>query len=564
MTQRGSGDDLPPLHGEGGPKGRVGLCGSTRNVRENPHSPTLAASRPVPPHEGEGGNAAATDRESFDGVLIIGAGLAGLSAALAAAPRRVLVLTAGPLGKGCSSAWAQGGMAAALGEGDDPALHAADTIAAGAGLCESAAVAVLTREGPDAVRRLAGLGAPFDRLANGAFAQSLEAAHTRARVARVGGDGAGLAIMTAVIAEVRASAHVEVREGVRARALLTDARGAVRGALVEMGGSLVEIVAPATILATGGLGGLYAVTTNPAAALGEGLALAALAGAEIRDPEFVQFHPTAIDVGADPAPLATEALRGEGARLVDQTGAAFMTRHHPAGDLAPRDVVARALAAEGAAGRATFLDARQAVGERFAEAFPAVFAACVAAGVDPRRDPIPVVPAAHYHMGGVATDLDGRTSLAGLLAAGECAATGVHGANRLASNSLLEAVVFGARAGAAARALADPGPSPLTARAAPELPALALAALRDRMTRDAGVVRDGAGLAELVRWLASEERAHGPALPLVTARLVAEAALARRESRGAHFRADFPRLALEAASTRRTLSCAGPRRARAA
>jgi len=386
------------------------------------------------------------ERILFDGVLVVGAGLAGLSAALATAPRRALVLAAAPLGEGGSSPWAQGGMAAALSEGDAPELHAADTIAAGAGLCDPEAVAILTREGPDAVRRLADLGAPFDRRADGGFVQSLEAAHGRPRVARVGGDGAGRAIMAAVIRAVRAAPHIEVRENVRVRRLLTDRAGRVRGVLAEdAGGALIEIVAAATILATGGLGGLYAETTTPLAVRGEGLALAALAGAAIADAEFVQFHPTAMDIGGDPAALATEALRGEGAKLVGADGTPFMAHYHAAAELAPRDVVARAIAAERRAGRGAFLDAREAVGEAFPREFPAVFAAAMAAGLDPRREPIPVAPAVHYHMGGIETDTAGRTTLAGLYAAGECAATGAHGANRLASNSLLEAAVFGER-----------------------------------------------------------------------------------------------------------------------
>jgi L-aspartate oxidase len=481
-------------------------------------------------------------REPFDGVVIVGAGLAGLCAALAAAPRRALVLSAAQLGEGCSSAWAQGGMAAALSEGDAPELHAADTIAAGAGLCDPQAVAILTREGPGAVRRLAALGASFDRTHDGGFAQSLEAAHGRARIARVGGDGAGRAIMNAVIAAVRAAPSVEVREGVRVRRLITDRAGRVRGVLAERHGALVEIVAPATLLATGGLGGLYALTTTPAEVLGEGLALAAVAGAAIADAEFVQFHPTAMDLGRDPAPLATEALRGEGARLVNTDGAPFMARYHPAAELAPRDVVARAIAAELRAGRGAFLDARAAIGEAFPHEFPAVFTAAMAAGLDPRVDPIPVVPAVHYHMGGIETDATGATTLAGLYAAGECASTGAHGANRLASNSLLEAAVFGARAGRAAAREGDPGTSPLPAAPAPALPDVALQQLRRAMSRDAGVVRDAAGLNRLLAEIASLEAAHGPALPLATARLVAEGALARRESRGAHFRADYPSL----------------------
>lgn len=481
----------------------------------------------------------------FDGPVILGAGLAGLTAALAAteAGGKALVLSPTPLATGCSSAWAQGGMAAALSDEDAPALHAADTRAAGAGLCDPAAVELLTTEGPAAVRALAALGAPFDRKTDGGFVLSLEAAHARARVARVGGDGAGAAIMAAVIAAVRAAPTIEIRENARARRLLQDATGRAVGVLAEIDGALVEILAPAVILATGGVGGLYAVTTTPAEVRGEGLGLAALAGAEIADPEFVQFHPTAIDIGRDPAPLATEALRGEGATLRDRDGRAFMADYHPARELAPRDVVARAIHAERAAGRGAFLDATAAVGAHFPHEFPAVFAACTSAGIDPRVQPIPVTPAVHYHMGGVATDLDGRTSLDGLLAAGECASTGVHGANRLASNSLLEAAVFGARAGRAARDL-TPGGEPLAAEPAPDLPDAALQTLRQAMSRDAGVIRDAEGLTRLAAVLDALEAAHGPAPTLVAAQLIARAALARRESRGGHFRADFPATAL--------------------
>ena len=503
-------------------------------------------------------------RIAFDGVLIVGAGLAGLSAALAAAPRKVMVLSAAPLGEGCASAWAQGGMAAALDPNDTAAAHAADTIAAGAGLCDPAAVDILTREGPDAVRRLADLGAPFDRDADGRFVQGLEAAHAFARVAKVGGDGAGLAIMDAVIAAVRAAPHIEVREGWRVRSLLTDASGRVRGVQAEAGGELTQIVAPATILATGGVGGLYAVTTNPAVARGEGMALAALAGARILDPEFVQFHPTAIDIGADPAPLATEALRGDGAQLVNADGATFMAKYDPAAELAPRDVVARAIESERRAGRGAFLDARGAIGDHFPQAFPAVFARCVAAGIDPRRQAIPIIPAAHYHMGGVETDAVGRTSLDGLFAVGECAATGVHGANRLASNSLLEAAVFGRRAGEAARHAVDPGTAPLRAMTTPDLPTDDLAELRTRMSRDAGVVRDHAGLTSLADWLGDARARVGDAPALIAASLIVEGALVRCESRGGHFRADYPNSDAVGVHTRRTLASATQRRRQAA
>ena len=477
-------------------------------------------------------------RLAHPGVLIVGAGLAGLTAALAAAPAKVLVLTDAALNHGCSSAWAQGGMAAALTAGDTPEQHAADTVLAGAGLVDPAMARLLAEEGPAAVRALAALGAPFDRTADGGFAQSLEAAHSRPRIARVKGDQAGHAIMEAVTVAVLAAPHIKVHTGHRLRGLLQDADGRVRGVLAEARGRMIEITAHAVILATGGIGGLYAVTTTPPELKGEGLALAALAGAEIADPEFVQFHPTAIDIGRDPAPLATEALRGEGAVLINGDGQRFMARYHPDAELAPRDVVARAIHAEREAGRGAFLDARAAVGAHFPEEFPAVFAACMGGGIDPRVQPIPVAPACHYHMGGVATDALGRTSLAGLYAAGECASTGVHGANRLASNSLLEAAVFGARAGRTAATETDPGTAPIVCVAAPELPPQALAQLRQAMSRDAGVVRTAAGLTRLLGEIDTLEAAHGRAAPLVAARLVAACALARTESRGGHYRAD--------------------------
>ena len=489
-------------------------------------------------------------RIRHDGPLIIGGGLAGLSAALEAAPARVVVATPAPLLEACSSAWAQGGVAAALAQGDSPALHAADTSAAGAGLVEAASIAALTADGRATVEWLAALGAPFDRTADGGFAVSLEAAHSLARVARVGGDGAGRAILSALVTAVRATAHVEVWEGSRLKALLQDAAGRVVGAVLERDGRLVEVLASAVVLATGGVGGLYAVTTNPSALKGEGMALAARAGAEILDPEFVQFHPTAIDVGLDPAPLATEALRGEGARLIDREGRYLLGPERDA-DLQSRDVVARAVHAARESGRGAFLDGRTAIGGAFPEEFPAVFAACMRAGIDPRVTPLPVAAAAHYHMGGIAADADGRTSVAGLFAVGECAATGVHGANRLASNSLLEAAAFGRRAGRAAGAeTATAGGEPLEAVIPTDLPAEAMAELRAAMTRHAGVVRDEAGLTALITLLDRLERAHPGTLAVQAARLIAEAALARRESRGGHWRSDYPETVKTARHTR--------------
>ena len=489
------------------------------------------------------------NRIDHDGPLIVGGGLAGLSAALEAAPRRTLVVTPAPLLQACSSAWAQGGVAAALSDGDAPALHAADTEAAGVGLVEAEAARLLTADGRTTVEWLASLGAPFDRDAAGGFSVSLEAAHSRARVARVGGDGAGRAILSALVAAARAAPHIEIWEDGRLRGLIQDDEGRVRGALIERAGRMVEVRAPAVVLATGGAGGLFARTTTPASLLGEGMALAYRAGAEILDPEFVQFHPTAMDVGLDPMPLATEALRGEGARLIDGEGR-FLLGEAADADLQPRDVVARAVHAARANGRGAFLDARTAIGEDFPHAFPAVFAACMRAGLDPRQSPIPVAAAAHYHMGGIAATADGRTSLPGLFAVGECAATGVHGANRLASNSLLEAAAFGRRTGRAAAAeRATSGPAHPSHPPA-DLPASDLARLRRTMSDEVGVVRDAAGLTRALDVIGALERKTPGALPLTAARLITEAALARRESRGGHYRSDYPAAAGTARHTR--------------
>lgn len=489
------------------------------------------------------------NRIEHDGPLIVGGGLAGLSAALEAGPRKTLVVTPAPLLQACSSAWAQGGVAAALSDSDAPALHAADTEAAGAGLVEAEAARLLTGDGRATVEWLASLGAPFDRDAAGGFSVSLEAAHSRARVARVGGDGAGRAILSALVAAARAAPHIEIWEDGRLRGLIQDDEGRVRGALIERAGRMVEVLAPAVVLATGGAGGLFARTTTPASLLGEGMALAWRAGAEILDPEFVQFHPTAMDVGLDPMPLATEALRGEGARLIDGEGR-FLLGEAADADLQSRDVVARAVHAARAEGRGAFLDARTAIGWEFPRAFPAVFAACMRAGLDPRQSPIPVAAAAHYHMGGIAATADGRTSLPGLFAVGECAATGVHGANRLASNSLLEAAAFGRRTGrAAARERATSGRT-LASDAPGDLPARDLALLRRTLSDEAGVVRDAAGLTRALGVIAGLERKTPGALPLTAARLIAEAALARRESRGGHYRSDYPAAAGTARHTR--------------
>jgi len=481
-------------------------------------------------------------------VLVIGAGVAGLAAALAVEGRSVLVASETPLGRDLASAWAQGGIAAALGGADSPQLHAADTVAAGAGIVARDAVETLANEAPAAVDALVRLGVPFARDAGGALALGLEGAHGQRRIVHAA-DATGAAIVDALVAEARGRPNVRLCAGLRATALLQRSDGRVAGAvLLAPGGEEIVVEAGAVILATGGFGGLFARTTTPAGARGAGIALAARAGATLADLEFVQFHPTALRIAADPLPLVSEAVRGEGALLVDGTGARIMTGIDPRGELAPRDIVARAVSACEAAGGRVFLDARAALGERFPARFPGIFAVAQRAGLDPRIAPLPVTAATHYTIGGVATDTDGRTSLPGLWACGEVAATGLHGANRLASNSLVEGLVFGARAGrdVAARA-AERGapalPGPRRVRLGRGDCAAALRPLRAAMSAGLGVVRDEDGIAGALQTFAALERTVDDdriADAALVAAAVARAALARRESRGAHLRADYP------------------------
>jgi L-aspartate oxidase len=482
------------------------------------------------------------------GALVIGAGVAGLAAALAIDDRPVAIASEAPLGRDLASAWAQGGIAAALGRDDSPAQHAADTRAAGAGIADDAAVDVLAAEAPLAIATLVALGVPFARDGDGALALGLEGAHAHRRVAHVA-DATGAAITRALLDAVRARPNVTLLEGVRAQRLLTGPDGAVRGAvLVAPAGDLVVVTADAVVLATGGFGGLYARTTTPLGSRGAGIAMAGRAGAALADLEFVQFHPTALHVASDPLPLVSEAVRGEGAVLVDGAGTRIMTGIDPRAELAPRDVVARTVAAAERSGRSVFLDARTAIGARFAERFPGIFAVAMRAGMDPRTAPIPITPAAHYTIGGVATDLDGHTSLPGLWACGEAAATGLHGANRLASNSLVEGLVFGARAGRAVAA----SPRRDRARGVGVVPApvpvrgddrAVLQQVRLAMSAGLGVLRDAAGMARALALFEAIE-ADPPSSRVADAAYVAaataRAALARRESRGAHQRADYP------------------------
>ena len=503
----------------------------------------------------------ATDRADF---LIIGSGIAGLRAAIGLADAgRVLVLTKAEPTES-NTGYAQGGIAAAVGEDDSPALHAADTVRAGAGLCDEAAVRVLVEDGLEYVRQLIAWGTRFDRDAAGRLALGREAAHSVRRVLHAG-DATGREIARTLWERVSGLPAVSTVNHALVVELLADGGAVVGARYLDASGAPREARARATLLATGGAGQVFRETTNPPVATGDGIALAFRAGACVADLEFVQFHPTALNQPGAPRFLISEAVRGEGARLVNGRGEAFMARYHPNGDLAPRDVVARSILQEierGAGPIALTLAHLDAGYVR--ERFPTIAEMCRRAGLDLARDPIPVGPAAHYMMGGVATDEWARTTVPGLFAAGEVACTGVHGANRLASNSLLEGLVFGARAAVAMqqppRAAAlkpdrrDVGfPRPPARAPARRRRALAMDEVRDLMWRAAGVFRTRDRLQDaLVQLAGACEAARTAAgrtpgedawrrLNLTTvAWLIAGAALRREESRGGHFRADFP------------------------
>jgi L-aspartate oxidase len=501
--------------------------------------------------------------------LIIGSGIAALRAAAELAGRGdVLILTKAEPREG-NTGYAQGGIAAAVGNGDSPALHAADTIAAGDGLCDERAVRALVDDGPRYVRELMAWGARFDRDANGELALAIEGAHSARRVLHAR-DATGLEIGRVLWERASALPGVVTQDHARAVALIVeDGRcGGARFLLDD--GSEGRARAAVVLLATGGAGQVYRETTNPPVATGDGVAMAYHAGARVADLEFVQFHPTALSVPRQPRFLLSEALRGEGARLVNGSGEAFMARYDPAGDLAPRDRVARALVREAERTGAPVYLSLQHLDAAFVHArFPLISDACRRAGLDLARDPVPVGPAAHYVMGGVHTDLDGRTTVPGLFAAGEVACTGVHGANRLASNSLLEGLVFGARAGRAMRGSSRDGwPEPeatglspggatldVGSTTAPAVQEPSLETIRDLMWRNVGLFRDRAGLMAALKVL--EPAWHGlesvlrsgipldaegwrTASILTVARLMTRAALRREESRGAHYRSDYP------------------------
>jgi L-aspartate oxidase len=470
--------------------------------------------------------------------VIIGGGLAGLMTALRLAPAPVVVLAKALLGTEASSGWAQGGIAAAVGPDDDPDLHLADTLAAGDALCDVEVARRITAAAPAAIETLLRYGVRFDRDAMGALRLGLEAAHSRRRIVHATGDGTGRVIMRALTDAVRATPSITVLEGLEARRLLV-VDGAISGVLGTSSFGTVLLPTGRVVIATGGVGGLFLHSTNQRGALGQGLALAARAGAVLVDMEFVQFHPTALDTDSCPLTLVSEAVRGEGATLVDEIGTRFMEMT-PGKELAPRDVVARAVWRHMSAGHRVFLDTRRSLGSEFARRFPIIAASCAVAGIDPAVEPIPIRPAAHYHMGGIKVDQVGRSSLRGLWACGEAASTGLHGANRLASNSLLEAVVC---AGWVADSLAGTPAGHGRPHIAPALPPPAdPTPIRPILSRAAGVMREPDDLRDATVVLLPMAQSVGPESdPALVALMIVIAALQRRESRGAHFRTDAPR-----------------------
>ena len=509
-------------------------------------------------------------------LVVVGSGVAGLTAALRAqaAGLRVVVLTKGSAADG-STWWAQGGVAVVLaGEhepGDSVARHTADTITAGAGLCDPDMVATILAAGPGAVARLRQLGACFDRAEHGRLARTREGGHTAFRVVHAGGDATGAEVERALLAATR-DRHITVLEQHHAVEVVRSDSGSVAGVAVlgppdgapaaASGPSLGILRAPAVLLATGGLGQLYPATSNPEVATGDGLALALRAGAAVADIEFVQFHPTALYLGATAVsgrrPLVTEALRGEGAVLVDATGDRLMAGVHPLADLAPRDIVAAAITSRMHATGTdhVFLDATHLDTDTFQTRFPTVYAACRAVGVNPVVEPIPVAPAAHYLCGGIVVDDHGRTGVPGLYAAGEVARTGLHGANRLASNSLLEGLVMGERVAAAVaaapcrpeRVSGDTADAPVSGSGRPVPIVPDLATLVRVMGRYAAIGRDAEGLAVATGWVAGSSinrvpvtaADHEAAALTLVATAVLVAAAERTESRGCHVRTDFP------------------------
>ena len=495
-------------------------------------------------------------------LLVLGSGIAGLSAAIHGAQRgwTVAVVTKGELATSATR-YAQGGVAAALGEPDSTELHQTDTLVAGAGLCDVDAVHVLVTEGPRRVRELMGLGARFDER-NGELALAIEGGHSLPRVVHAGGDATGAEIERALADAAHALANIDVRERCFSVDLIVESGRCVGVRALDPTGRPMEIRARHTVLATGGAGQLFSVTTNPAVSTGDGIAMALRVGVSVADVEFMQFHPTALHHPSMPRPLLSEALRGDGAVLRDEHGVRFMVDEHPLADLAPRDVVARAIAQRLVERGLDHLWLDATAIDRFPNRFPTIWASAQSVGLDPQSDFLPVAPAAHYLSGGIATDLDGASTLPGLWSCGEAACSGVHGANRLASNSLLDGLVFAPRIVEAIAAGKD-GPEPtgvlrgasLEPVVPPVFPArpegvIALSELQHAMTMGAGVLRDHESLDTVAAVVAVDVGAHdvvGHELRnlLTVARALVAAAMAREESRGTHTRLDFPETSAE-------------------
>ena len=497
---------------------------------------------------------------TYADVVVIGSGIAGLTAALQARQvGSVMVVTKDLLSAG-STRWAQGGIAAALGPGDTPEQHLRDTLVAGAGLCDEEAVRILVTEGPDAVRELIALGTEFDHTAAGELSLTREGGHLRDRIAHAGGDATGAEIQRALVAAVHAAPDIEVTEHALVLDLVPGADGGVAGVTLHVMGEgqrdgVGAVLCRAVVLASGGLGQVYSATTNPPVSTGDGMALALRAGAVLRDLEFVQFHPTVMWLGNQSRgqqPLVSEAVRGEGAFLVDDGGERFMQGVHELADLAPRDVVAKAIMRrmrETGADQ-VWLDARDFGAAKWERRFPTILATCRSHGVDPVTDLIPVAPACHYASGGIATDLYGQSSVPGLFACGEVACSGVHGANRLASNSLLEGLVFSRRIAARLAEGLPPRQEPVDdPRPAGLVPGGLRPAIQAVMTERAGVLRSADGLSTAVGQLDGlvGEPAPGAGVPawettnlLTVSRALAGAALLREETRGSHWREDHP------------------------
>lgn len=492
-------------------------------------------------------------------VIIVGSGVAGLTTALQVRSfgLSVLLVTKARVDEG-STKWAQGGIAAALGPGDTPDQHEKDTLVAGAGLCDKMAVKVLVSEGPEAVRKLIARGAVFDKEASGEISLTREGGHHRNRIVHAGGDATGAEVSRTLLAAVRNDPEIEVVEHALVLDALKDSSGAVCGVTLHVIGAgtrdgVGRAIARATVLATGGLGQVFAQTTNPSVSTGDGVALALRAGAQVADVEFIQFHPTVLwlgDASQGQQPLISEAVRGEGAFLVDDEGVRFMVGQHPMAELAPRDVVAKAIMRHmnETGAHHVWLDVRHIDG--FVERFPTIYASCLIHGIDPLNELIPVSPASHYASGGVRVDLNGHSTIPGLYACGETACTGVHGANRLASNSLLEGLVFSARIASDIaknpREFSEPVDSAqLTILLDPK----ARKSLQVSMSRGAGVLRSAHSLHSAVKDLEAiaSQTSSQPCVEawettnlFQLAQAIVRSALTREETRGSHWREDFP------------------------